>query len=171
MVQTENGHRYVVLMIDSLTRWPEAYPTANITAETVANCVAEYIARHGAMRILLSDRGAQFRSELVDELCTIFQVTKKFTLAYNPRCNGLVERFGRTLKTAISCYVNKQQTNWDVYVNHLLFAYRTSNVQATGFTPFELMYGHKALIPTDAVRFHPVPIHDRLAGLHNPTPV
>ena len=157
-VQSILGNRYIVLMIDALTRWPEAVPVPNITAATVAACVENYITQHGAMRILISDNGAQFRSELVTQLCSIFQIKKKFTLAYNPRCNGLVERFGRTLKTSIACFVDQQQTSWDTHLSHLVFAYRSSHVHATGYTPFEMLYGRRAVTPIDAaLDFSPSP--------------
>ena len=55
--------------------------------------VNEIIARHGASRVLLSDRGTNFLSKLVAEVCKIFQIQKVNTYSYHPQRNGLVKRF------------------------------------------------------------------------------
>ena len=53
--------------------------------------VNEIIARHGAPRVLLSDRGTNFLSKLVAEVCKIFQIQKVNTSSYHPQTDGLVE--------------------------------------------------------------------------------
>ena len=60
------GNRYVVVFTEYLTRWPEAFAVPTIDARTIANLLVEKIlARHGAPRTLLSDRGTNFLSTLV----------------------------------------------------------------------------------------------------------
>ena len=70
----------------------------NQTAETIARLLVEgVICRHGAPAELLSDRGANFMSELVAEVCALFAVKKVNTSGYHPQTNGLCERFNNTL--------------------------------------------------------------------------
>ena len=61
------------------------------------------------------------------------------TTAYHPQCDGLTERFNRTLKTMISCYFNENQNDWDELLPFLAFAYNTSTHSTTNFTPGELV--------------------------------
>ena len=63
---TYNGNKYVVVFLDYLTKWVEAFPVKDQCAETVACLlVEEVICRYGAPEQLLSDRGSNFMSELI----------------------------------------------------------------------------------------------------------
>ena len=56
---------YVVVFLDYLMKWVEAFPVTDQRAETVARLlVEEVICHHGAPERLLSDRGANFLSDL-----------------------------------------------------------------------------------------------------------
>ena len=60
------GSRYIVVLSDYLTRWVEAFPVPSVEATVIARLlVNEIISRHGAPRVLLSDRGVNpwFRSK------------------------------------------------------------------------------------------------------------
>ena len=70
-------NRYIVVFSDYLTRWCEAFPVPSVEANVIARLlVDEIIARHGAPRVLLSDRGTNFLSKLVAEVCKIFRFRK-----------------------------------------------------------------------------------------------
>ena len=86
----------------------------------------EVIARHGAPRVLLSDRGKNFLSKVVPDVCKIFQIHKVNTSSYHPQTDSLVERFNSTLCQSLSMYVSKNQKDWDDFIPLVLFAHRTS---------------------------------------------
>ena len=70
--------RYIVAFSDYLTRWCEAIPVPSVEAFVIARLlVDEIIARYGAPRVLLSDRGTNFLSKLVAEVCKIFQIQNR----------------------------------------------------------------------------------------------
>ena len=50
---------------------------------------------------------------------------------------------------AKSCDVRDR--DWDIYLPYLLFAYRVSAQESTRESPFFLMYGRDARIPTDSI--------------------
>ena len=64
--------------------------------------VDEIISRHGAPRVLLSDRGTNFLSKVAAEVCNIFEIQKINTSSYHPQTDGLVERFNSTLCQSLS---------------------------------------------------------------------
>ena len=89
---TVNGNRYVVVFMDYLTKWPEAYATSDQTAETIVRLFVEQIVcRHGIPQELLLDWGQNFLSTLMQEVCQLLQVKKLNTSGYHPQTDGLVE--------------------------------------------------------------------------------
>jgi len=52
----------------------------------------------GVPEALLSDRGTDLLSFLMKDICSLLGIKKLNTTAYHPQCNGLTERFNRTLK-------------------------------------------------------------------------
>jgi len=151
------GNRYVVVFTDSLTTWPEAFAIKSAGAEVIAQLfVEEIVSRHGAPRTLLSDRGKNFLSRLVQEICDLFSVKKVNTTTYHPQTDGLTERFNHTLCNMLAMYVSKHQRDWDRFISFALFAYRTAVQDSTKETPFYLIYGRDPCLPLDVVLSAPI---------------
>lgn len=141
----------IVVATDYATRWVEAKALTNGKANTVADFILErIITKHGSPKTLLSDRGATFRSDLVQELLKIMGVVNSFTTSYHPQCNGLTERFNHTLADMLSIYTNTEQTDWCQYISHVTFAYNTAKQETTKYSPFMLVYGREPVLPTEA---------------------
>ena len=157
---TRQGNRFVLVVVDHFTRWPEAYATADQTAASAAAALVDYVSRHGVPLRLLSDNGGAFVSEVMDELASIFGVGRSFSTAYHPQTNGAVERFNRTLKSMLSSFVNKRQDDWDALLPALLFAYRSARHQSTRASPFLLLYGREARVPSSLGALRPPPLRD-----------
>ena len=67
-------------------------------------------------------------------------IRHKIASAYHPQCNGLVERYNQTIQRSLIKLVSEKQNNWDMFLDGVLFAYRTSVHKSTAVTPFELMF-------------------------------
>ena len=148
---TYNSNKYIIVFSDYLTRWPEVVAVNNADAKTTAKAfVEEIVCRHGAPRVLLSDNGKNFRSNLMKEICKITNTKKTFTTAYHPETDGLVERFNGTLTSMLSMYVSGHQRDLDTFLPYVLFAYRTSIHESTQETPFFLMHGRQPVLPIEA---------------------
>ena len=103
---------------------------------------------HGVPVYLQSDRGALFTSEIFAEISRIMGMRQKLSSAYRPQTQGLIERWNRTMVQMLRQYVATDQKDWDQYLDLIMFAYRTSSHSSTGFTPFQLVYGREAKLPT-----------------------
>ena len=65
------------------------------------------------------------------------------TAAYNPRCNGLVERQNRTTQRAMVASLLEKQANWYYILPSLQMSFRMHTYSSTGLTAHEMMFGRK----------------------------
>ena len=137
---SDRGKKYILVAADYFTKWPECWAIAYQEAKTVAHCIEEFISRHGTPQVLLTDQGRNFESQVIAEVCNLLHINKTHTTAYHPLCDGQVERFNRTLANMLAMYVNKNQKDWDLWLEQVLFEYRTSIRKSSGATPFSLLY-------------------------------
>ena len=165
--KTHSGKQYVVVFMDYLTKWPEVFPVANQEALTIAKLLAEKVVPvHGVPKELLSDRGTNFLSKLMEELYRLLGIKKVNSTAYHPRTDGMVERFNRTLQDMLAKVSEKDPRNWDKKLPQVLFAYRTSPHESTKETPFKLLYGREATLPTTEMLFPPTVQSSLTAGTY-----
>ena len=147
---TAQGNKYVLVACDCFTRWVEVYAIQNQEALTVAKTlVDEMFCRFSPPEQLHSDQGRQFEADLLKEVCTLLQIHKTRTTAYHPHCNGLVERFNRTLLDMLSTAVKDHKMDWDQCIRRVCLAYNSSVHASTGYSPFYLMYGRQVNLPVD----------------------
>ena len=151
---TDRGNKYILVAIDHFTRWVEGYALPNMETVTLARTlVDEFICRHGAPDMLLSDRGKNFISSLMKEICRLINTKKLNTSSYHPATNGKCERVNGVIVKRISMFVSKNQKDWDVHLPGALFAIRTTPSASTNETPFFLVYGRKPRLPGDVALF------------------
>lgn len=153
---TIRGNRFLVVVMDYFTKWPEAYPLPNHEAATVAEVlVCEFFARFGIPGELHSDQGREFESAVFKECCQLLGVRKTRTTPLRPQSDGMVERFNRTLTQEMAKYCQDDQEDWDVKIPFLLMAYRSAVHEVTGYTPARLMCGRELRLPLDLVTDRP----------------
>lgn len=139
------GYRYVLTCIDRYSRWPEAMPLVDITAESVASALMfGWISRFGVPRRITTDQGRQFESRLFNELSKMCAVKNLRTTAYHPQANGLIERWHRSLKAAIMCYKTK---DWCAVLPLILLGLRSTFKEDLKSTPAEMLYGTTISLP------------------------
>jgi hypothetical protein len=149
--RTEEGFGYIIVVCDHFTKWAQAYPLRSLTALEAAERLVEFILRFGIPACILSDQGRNYESELIASVCELLDISKLRTSPYHPEANGLSERFNKTLKTILRCYINDEHSNWDKLLAPICFAYNTSVHASTKHTPFELVFGRKPKIPLDLI--------------------
>ncbi|GFU98275.1 transposon Ty3-I Gag-Pol polyprotein [Trichonephila clavipes] len=93
-------------------------------AEIAKFLLEEIVLRHGAPRVIITDRGAVFRSRLVSSLVDLCNIDHRFTTAAE---------------------------NWDEILPFVTFAYNTAKQETTGFTPFYLLHGREAETTLDTM--------------------
>ena len=150
--RSKAGYKYILVLCDYATRYPEAIPLRSIDAEHVADELIKLFARVGIPQEILTDQGSNFMSQLLTELYKLLHIHSIRTSPYHPQTDGLVERFNQTLKSMLRKVVTKEGKDWDKLLPYLLFAYREVPQASTGFSPFELLYGRAVRGPLDIIR-------------------
>ncbi|KAM0730356.1 Retrovirus-related Pol polyprotein from transposon 412 [Formica fusca] len=150
---TTNGNKYLLTFQDNLTKFSKAIPIPNQEANTVSKeFVTKIVLEHGIPEKILTDQDTNFLSEIFKNTCKLLKINKIQTTAYYPESNGALERSHRTLAEYVRHYINDDQTDWDEWIPFAMFTYNTTPHTATGYTPFELVYGHQADLPTALTR-------------------
>ena len=150
--RSRSGHRYVLVICDYGTRYPEAIPMKTVDAEAVAEELLKLFSRVGIPREILTDQGTNFTSQLLGELYRLLGVKALRTTPYHPQTDGLVERFNGTLKAMLRKSAREDGKDWDKLLPYVLFAYREVPQESTGFSPFELLYGRDVRGPLDVIK-------------------
>ncbi len=107
--------------------------------------LSAWISRFRVPVLITSDRGASFTSQLWACMSDTLGIALKPTTAYHPQANGVLERFHRTLKTALkACLAN---ANWSMELPWVLLGLHTAPKAALGCSPAQLVYGRHLHIP------------------------
>ena len=147
----QDGSKYILLVVESFSRWCKAFTLISADATTVAKVLYfEIFTRYGAPCSLVSDRGQQFMSKLVDSLCAMFSVKRKRTSSYHPATNATCERMNSFILSSLRTYVRQDQLDWPTLIPGIMMAYRhTPATNSTEFSPFYLLFNQHMKTPLD----------------------
>nr|AAT85251.1 putative polyprotein [Oryza sativa Japonica Group] len=147
------GFEYLYVAIDKFTKWPEAYPVIKIDKHSALKFIRGITARFGVPNRIITDNGTQFTSELFGDYCEDMGIKLCFASPAHPRSNGQVERANaeilKGLKTKTFNILKKHGDSWIEELPAVLWANRTTPSRATGETPFFLVYGAEAVLPSE----------------------
>jgi hypothetical protein len=86
----------------------------------------------------------------MQELCKRWGIRKVATGGYNPTGNAACERFHKYLNASMTILRSKNDpSDWDTYLQAVLFSYRVSVNDATGYSPYYLISGRMPTVPID----------------------
>ena len=82
---SNKGNRYLLVISDYYTKWPEVFPLPNQKATTVAKVLYnEMILRFGVPLVLHIDQGSNYDGSVMRELCSLLGMKKAKTTPYHP---------------------------------------------------------------------------------------
>src|SRR5699024_4904498 len=98
---------------------------------------------------ILSDRAPSFLGDLIKELAEQLKLGHSKTSGYYPQTNGLCAHYNGTLIDMLSHYTDQSTSTCAPLARAVTFAYNTSVQDTTGFTPCEMLFGRRAVLPTE----------------------
>jgi transposase InsO family protein len=151
LVEPSAGYEHLLVITDHFTKFAKVIPTRNETAVTTARALYDnFITVYGIPQRIHSDQGRCFESKIIKELCLLTGMQKSRTTPFHPMGNGGCERFNSTLLKLIGTLANDQKSKWKSHLPSLVHAYNCTPHNSTGFSPYELMFGRKPMLPVDA---------------------
>ena len=117
---------YVLVIIDTFTRWVELFPTKDATAVTTANCLLQHFGRFGAPLQLRSDNGPHFIADVIKEFLSLIGIQHCLTLAYSKEENAIVERMNKEINRHLRA-LTFDNTSLENYPQSLPFVQRIIN--------------------------------------------
>ncbi len=95
---TTEGHHYLLVAIDYLSRFSILVPLQDKTSKSVATALFDKVfCKFNSPKLLTSDNGVKFNNQILNELCSKFQIKKCNLTAYHAASNGRVERQNREI--------------------------------------------------------------------------
>lgn len=113
--KSARGHKYILVILDYTTKYPEAFPLRNITSKTIAKQLVTMFTRVGIPKEILKDQRTPFMSKVMKDLYRFLKIDSIKTSVYHPQTDRLVERFNKTLKTMLRNVIQKDGRDWDLY--------------------------------------------------------
>lgn len=150
-IQRDNHENAYILTIQcELSKFIEAYPLKSKETIAVANAfVKNFILRFGIPTIIATDRGCEFLSSTMEEVCKLLRIEKLQSTAYHHQSIGALENSHKHLNAFLRIATKNQTESWSSWVPYWCFAYNTTVHSETDFTPFELVFGKLPSLPSN----------------------
>ena len=150
LVEPSSGYEHILVITDHFTKLARAIPTKNETALTTARALYNnFVTIYGIPQRIHSDQGRNFESNVIKSLCAITGMSKSKTTPYHPMGNGVTERMNQSLLKMLGTLSEDKKSKWKEHLPSIIHAYNCTPHEATGFSPYELMFGRKPVLPID----------------------
>ena len=148
---SNRGYKYILLVVESLSKWPELIPLKTAESAEIANALfREVFSRFGAPAEIVSDRGSNFLLALVQHICKLFQIKRTHTSAFYPQSNAACERLNSQIYQSLRCYIDDKDNEWPELLPSVDMAYRsTVTTASTQKSPFAILYGSDMRLGVD----------------------
>jgi transposase InsO family protein len=150
---------FLLVAIDKFTKWIEARPVRKADGATALKFVRDLVARFGLPHSIITDNGTNFAHGDLKEYCHEKGIRLDLASVSHPQSNGQVERANalilQGIKPRLEAPLRRAAGAWAEELPSVLWSLRTTPNRSTGFTPFFLVYGAEAVLPSDILHDAP----------------
>jgi hypothetical protein len=149
------GFTHVLVDIDKFTKWIEYKPIITLSTDRVVSFICDILHWFGFPNTIFMDLGSNFHLHQFWDFCERNAIEVKYVSVAHPRANGQVEHANGLildgLKKRLYDENSKKDGKWINRISSVIWELRTQPSKATGQSPFFLVYGSKAILPTDVM--------------------
>jgi IS30 family transposase len=150
---TPGNYKHILVAIDKFTKWIEVRLVAKVTSEEAAKFIGDITHRFGVPNRITTDLGTAFIGSAFRDFCEENSIYVYYSSVAHPRCNGQVERANGMVLRALNDHIyddtSNYATRWLADLPHVIWGIRTQVSSTTGFSPFFLVHGSEAILPTN----------------------
>ncbi|OMO95998.1 reverse transcriptase [Corchorus capsularis] len=146
----KGGVCFIIIATDYFTKCVQAKAMNNTKHTDIQKFIEEHIIyRFVIPETLTSDQGLNFDGEITKALGKKYGIKCMKSTPHYAQANGQAEASNKVILKIMDKLVLKHPGKWDEYISRALWAYRMSQRSSTGVSPFNLTYGHDAMVPME----------------------
>lgn len=150
--QDQADNRYILTLQCDLSKFVEAYALPNKETETVAKSfVDNFILRYGIPEEIVTDRGTEFMSSTIKEICQLLKIKHLNSTAYHHETLGSLENTHKHLGAYLRTQMAGQTDTWSNWIAYWCFAFNNTVHTETKYTPYELVFGKVSNLPSSII--------------------
>jgi len=138
-----SGYNGIMVAVDRFSKMARYIPiNMEISSRGVAQKLWERVFKDvGLPWKVISDRGPQFVSNFMKELCLRLGIERNPSTAYHPQTDGQTERVNQELEQYLRLYISYRQDDWVEWLPLAEFAYNNQSHSSTRRSPFFVNLG------------------------------
>ena len=151
--KTCGGLTRLLVAVDKFTKWVEVKPIKKVDGANAKMFLQEIIYRFGYPHRIITDNGKNFAEGVMAKFCLEKGIRLNLASVAHPQSNGQAERMNQSLlhgiKPRLQVPLERTPGCWLDELPSVLWGIRTTPNRSTGYTPFFMVYGAEAVLPTD----------------------
>jgi hypothetical protein len=151
--QAPRGFTDLLVAVNKFSKWIEARPIINVLSEEAVSFFTDIIYRFGIPNTIITDNSTPFAGKKFLNFCDDNHIRVDWSAVAHPKTNGQVERANSMIlqgsKPRIFKRLDMFRARWVAELPSVLWSLHTTPSRATGFTPFFMVHGSEAVLPTD----------------------
>lgn len=150
LCKDSDSYMYILTLQCDLSKYVEAYPLRNKDTISVARAfVNNFVLRYGIPKQVISDRGTEFVSTVMREVCSLLQISQLTSTSYHHQSIGGLENTHKNLMSFLRIQTDNEPYNWSTWLPYWCFAFNTTVHSETKYTPYELVFGRLCNLPSN----------------------
>jgi transposase InsO family protein len=147
------GHTFLLVAVDKFTKWIEATPVTSAATSCAVNFMRSIVCRFGVPHSIITDNGSNFASEEFQDFCEKHGIQLKYASVAHPQTNGQVEKANGLvtsgIKKRLMMPLKRAVGSWPEELPSVLWSLRTTPNKSTQYTPFFMIHGAEAVLPSN----------------------
>ncbi|PKA65730.1 hypothetical protein AXF42_Ash013145 [Apostasia shenzhenica] len=150
------GYKWILVVVDYFTKWIEAKPLTQPTAQNVEKFLwANIVCRYGIPMVIITDNSTPFANQRIHDFCGEHQINLKYASVWHPHTNGQAEAANKNILNILKKRLDGAKARWPEELQGALWAYNTAPSEVTQESPFSLSFGMDAVIPVELEHLSP----------------